>query len=124
MLGKFGDPRDTLRQLATPRLRFVAFKRGRRGGLLYDARGRRFLEWSPRAEGVVDPTGAGDAFAGGFLSGWLQGQPAERALLRGVVAASFALDAWGSAALFGASPEAARERMASWFGAEPADVSV
>lgn len=118
--GASGDPRDALRQLVAGRLRLVAFKRGRRGGLLYDAREERFLEWSPRTAGVVDPTGAGDAFAGGFLSGWLQGQGAERALLRGVVAASFALDEWGSAALLGATPEAARERMAAWFGAEPA----
>jgi sugar/nucleoside kinase (ribokinase family) len=114
--GASGDARDALRQLAGGRLRLVAFKRGRRGGMLYDVREERFAEWSPRAEAVVDPTGAGDAFAGGFLAGWLQGLPAELALRRGVVAASFALEEWGSAALFAATPEAARQRLSSWFG--------
>ena len=57
------EPRAALRSLASGRLRFVLFKRGARGGILYDAREDRFVEWAPRAAAVVDPTGAGDAFA-------------------------------------------------------------
>lgn len=110
------DPGPALQTLAAGRLRLVAFKRGSRGGLLYDAREDRFVEWTARAERVVDPTGAGDAFTGGFLAGRLQGEPLERALARGVVAASFAIEDWGPAGLLAATPERARARLAEWFG--------
>lgn len=93
------DPRETLRSLGTGRLRFVVFKRGARGGVLYDARHDRFHEWAARPEAVVDPTGAGDAFAGGFLAGHLRGDPPELALERGIVAAGHAITAWGAAGL-------------------------
>lgn len=93
------DPRETLRSLGSGRLRFVVFKRGARGGVLYDARHDRFHEWAARPEAVVDPTGAGDAFAGGFLAGHLRGDPPELALERGIVAAGHAITAWGAAGL-------------------------
>ncbi len=96
------DPRETLRSLCGGRLRFVVFKRGARGGVLYDARHDRFHEWAARAEAVVDPTGAGDAFAGGFLAGHLRGDPPEQALQRGIVAAGHAITAWGAGGLLAA----------------------
>ncbi|MFF8842059.1 adenosine kinase [Streptomyces sp. NPDC015127] len=39
---------------------------------------------------VVDTNGAGDAFASGFLSGWLAGEPAQRCALYGAVAGAHA----------------------------------
>ncbi len=110
------DPRSTLRSLASGRLRFVTFKQGAAGGLLYDASEGRCLEWAPRATRVVDPTGAGDAFAGGFLAGCLRGEGIERALNRAVVSASFAMEDWGAAGLIAATPERAQARLAEWFG--------
>ena len=65
----------------------------------------------------VDTTGAGDAFAVGFLCGLLRGEPPARALARAVVSASFAIEDWGAAALLRATPEAANERLRDWFGA-------
>jgi len=116
-LGSREDPRPAIRSLAGGRLRLVFFKRGPRGGLLYDAREDRFVEWAPRAAGVVDPTGAGDAFAAGFLAGWLGADPVERALLRGVVSASFAIADWGAAGILRATAASARDRLAEWSGA-------
>jgi sugar/nucleoside kinase (ribokinase family) len=107
------DPRPALRSLTGGRLRYVVFKRGLRGGLLLDVRGDRFVEWAARGE-AVDPTGAGDAFAGGLLAGWLQGDTQERALQRAIVAASFAIADWGPAGLLGATPERARARLKEW----------
>lgn len=112
-----GNEGDVLRGLARGRLRTVVYKRGARGGLLYDARADRLVPWSPRARAVVDPTGAGDAFAAGVLAGWLRGEPHERALERGIVGASFAIEDWGPAGLFRATPQAAEERRREWFPA-------
>jgi sugar/nucleoside kinase (ribokinase family) len=113
-IGSREDPRPALRSLAGGRLRFVFLKRGARGGILYDARDDRFLEWAPRSAGVVDPTGAGDAFAAGFLAGALGGEALERALVRGVVTASFAIEDWGAAPLLRASAAIAQARLAAW----------
>lgn len=112
------DPRPMLRRLAHGRLRFVAYKRGARGGVLYDAADDRWFEWAARAATVVDPTGAGDAFAAGFLSAHLAGESIERAIQRGVVTASFAIEGWGAAGLLAATRDAAEARMREWFGAE------
>ena len=104
-------------QLAGGRLSLVLLKRGRRGGVACDLReGVRLVEWPPRAVRVVDPTGAGDAFASGVLAGLLRGDPLPRALQRGVVSASFALEEWGCAGLLHATPEQAQARLREWFG--------
>lgn len=108
-----GDRRDALPGLLRGRLRRVAFKRGAQGGVFLD--GGRFLDWAPRATAVVDPTGAGDAFAAGVWAGFLRGETNERALARGVVTASFAIEAWGPDGLLAATREAAEQRLQEWF---------
>jgi cytidine kinase len=113
-VGSRDEPRAALRSLASGRLRFVLFKRGARGGILYDAREDRFLEWAPRAGKIVDPTGAGDAFAAGFLAGFLRGEALPDALLRGVVTASFAIEDWGAAGMLRATPAEAAARLKAW----------
>lgn len=107
------DPRGVLRLLAGGRLGLIACKRGARGGVAYDARGGRCVDWPAVAVDVVDPTGAGDAFAGGFLAGRLSGDSLERALLRGAVTASFAVADWGARGLLAASRDAAGARLAA-----------
>ena len=44
---------------------------------------------------VVDTTGAGDQFAAGFLSGYAKGEPLERCLKRGAIAASEVISHYG-----------------------------
>jgi sugar/nucleoside kinase (ribokinase family) len=119
--GTAHDPRRALRRLAGgqppgARLRLALLKRGSRGGVLYDVWEDRFTEWEPRADRVVDPTGAGDAFAGGFLAGWLRGETVQRALARGVVAASFAIEGWGAGRILEATADEAAARLHAWFG--------
>ena len=116
-LGREDDPLPTLRSLAGGRLRFILWKRGAAGGWLYDAAADRLLAWAPRTAAVVDPTGAGDALAVGFLCGILRGESPERALGRGVVSASFAIEDWGASALLRATPAAAEARLRDWFPA-------
>jgi sugar/nucleoside kinase (ribokinase family) len=108
-------PRQVLPRLANGRLRFVAFKRGANGGILYDARENRFHSWTPRADGVVDQTGAGDAFATGFVCAYLEGMPVEACLQRAVVTASFAIEGSGPAALFAATRVEAEARLHRWY---------
>jgi sugar/nucleoside kinase (ribokinase family) len=107
---------DALRGLAGGRLKTVVFKQGAEGGTLFDATADRLVHWTPRAAAVVDPTGAGDVFAAGVLAGWLRGESHERAIERGIVGASFAIEDWGPAGIFRATPEAAESRRREWFG--------
>jgi len=110
------DPRGALGRLAVGRLRYALLKRGAAGGFLYDARTRELRAWEAHVTQVVDPTGAGDAFAGGFLAALLAGEDVAGALERGVVSASFALEAWGAAGLIAATAADARRRRAEWYG--------
>lgn len=108
---------DDLRPLVTSlgaRLRAVLFKQGRQGGRAYVPSTGAWTRWAPRASRVVDPTGAGDAFAAGVLAGLLRGDDLDRAIGRGVVSASFALEDWGPAGLLAATPEAAAARLREW----------
>jgi cytidine kinase len=113
------DPRAALRRLAGGRLRFVAYKRGHRGGLLYDVKSDQFIEWPavPRLTG--DPTGAGDAFAGGFLAGVVAGGSLEDSLDRATISVSFCLEDWGARGLMRATPGEANRRRREWLGSNP-----
>ncbi len=79
--------------------RFVVIKKGEHGSLLFGAEGVRIIPAYP-VRGLVDPTGAGDVFAGaalGFLAGGgcMGWDKLAEALLHGSVAASFAVEAFG-----------------------------
>jgi ribokinase len=63
----------------------------------------------------VDPTGAGDTFCGGFLTGLLETRDPVEAALRGAVSASFAVEGCGAEPLM--APVDEREVMARLAGA-------
>jgi sugar/nucleoside kinase (ribokinase family) len=76
--------------------KFVVIKKGEHGSLLVTQRGDTFVLPAYPAEQVIDPTGAGDSFAGGMM-GYLSTQgnftPAtlKRALAFGTVVASYTI---------------------------------
>jgi sugar/nucleoside kinase (ribokinase family) len=111
------DPERVLPRLATGRLRFIVFKQAAKGGILYDAREDRFHRWPGRATKVIDPTGAGDAFAAGFISAHLEGHPVDACLDRGVVSASFAIEGMGAVSLLEATHSTAEARLRPWSAA-------
>jgi sugar/nucleoside kinase (ribokinase family) len=111
------NPRAALRRLVGGRLRFVAFKRGTRGGLLYDVKSDTFIEWPPVPRLTGDPTGAGDAFAGGFLASVLAGGSVQDALDRGTIAVSYCLEDWGARGLMRGTAADAKRRLKDWLGA-------
>jgi ribokinase len=111
-----GDhPIGPLARLAGGRLKTILLKCGERGGILYEPATRRVTAWRGHAAAVVDPTGAGDAFAGGFLAALGRGEPLPGALACGVVSASFAVEAWGVDALLAARRDDAERRRLEWF---------
>ncbi|MCF6522925.1 sugar kinase [Streptomyces sp. JJ36] len=68
----------------------------------------------PFAVQVADPVGAGDAFAGGWLSAWLRGAPPERALAEAACVAALAVQA--PADTDGLPTAALRDRTLAMFG--------
>src|SRR5436305_2348309 len=56
-----------VRQLLAMGLQYVIVKQGSYGALLFGADGTYFSAPAYPLEEIIDPTGAGDAFAGGFL---------------------------------------------------------
>ncbi len=115
LAGGLAEPEPALRRLAgSPgRLSGILYKQGRRGGLAFDPRGGHCERWQPAPTAVVDPTGAGDAFAGGLLAGRLLGDAPREAIARGLVSASFALAGSGPEALLAATPADAADRLTS-----------
>ncbi len=83
-----GDPQALLGFVDT-----VVWTRGGRGSTIL-TKGRRLEIPSVPVE-VVDVTGAGDAYRGGFYAGLHRGWDLERCGLMGAVAASFVLEAKG-----------------------------
>ena len=112
------DPHRALPRLVHGRLRFVVFKRGAKGGLLYDAHEERFYRWDARTDALVDQTGAGDSFGVGFVLAHLDGFSTEACLQRAIVTASFAVASWGPDALLTAGRADAEARWREWYGGE------
>jgi 2-dehydro-3-deoxygluconokinase len=82
-----GEVRDLLGE---PRL---VIKDGAIGATEFDG-SQRFFVPAPRVE-VVEPVGAGDAFAAGYLSGLLRGLTPQERLSRGHAIAARALGGMG-----------------------------
>jgi len=95
--------------------RFVVIKKGEHGAMLFCEDQVWALPAYPTAD-VVDPTGAGDSFAGGMLA-WLARtdrygpEDLKAAVARGTVAASFALEAFSLEGLRRADEQAFEARL-------------
>lgn len=72
----------------------VIIKRGAQGAAVGDRRGVRLEKPAPFVK-VVDTTGAGDAFAAGFITAELEGASEEQCLLSGIKAGSEAVKTLG-----------------------------
>jgi sugar/nucleoside kinase (ribokinase family) len=102
------------RQLLGLGPRAVVVKKGEHGALLIWQEGVFFAPAYPLEE-VVDPTGAGDAFAGGFL-GYLAQEAdfsfdgIKKAMIHGSVLASFTVEEFGPARLARVTAEDIRAR--------------
>ena len=92
----------------------VVLKRGEHGALLFHGPDIFYVPAYP-LETVVDPTGAGDSFAGGFmgylaLTGDLSLDNLRRAMLAGSILASFCVEGFGLDAVRTVNLDAVRRR--------------
>lgn len=91
--------------------RIVVIKLGKDGCLVYDKAQDRYWEIPAYEVNVVDLTGAGDAFGGGFTAGYLlTGDPVAAAAM-GSISSSFAIEGFGSLPLFEKTREEAKQRL-------------
>jgi hypothetical protein len=74
---------------------YVVIKRGQSGALVYDTSSRTRWEIPAYPARLVDPTGAGDAFCGGFLAGYRLTYDPLQAALYGCISASLTIEGSG-----------------------------
>ena len=113
MLGETLSSRELVRRLAHLGPGTVVLKAGKEGALVYQREGERLVHVPAYPARVVDVTGAGDAFCGGFAVGLAQtGDPVQAACM-GAVSASFVVEGFGALhALEASTPQAIQERLA------------
>jgi len=95
--------------------RWVVIKCGVEGILVVsrqDNQVYRFLPWHKSGDfHVVDVTGAGDAFCGGFMSGLASGKELAAAAAQGLVSASLVIEGYGALYALGRDREEAWRRV-------------
>ena len=92
--------------------RVVVIKVGDHGALMYERDSGRRTHVPPYPACVVDVTGAGDSFCGGFAVGLVETGNPTRAALYGTVSASFVIEGYGALYAMRASRAQARKRLA------------
>jgi sugar/nucleoside kinase (ribokinase family) len=93
--GETNDLWEMARRVSEYGPRVVIIKRGKSGQLLYDVTASRRYEIPAYPSRVVDPTGAGDAFCGGFLAGYEKTNDPLIAALHGNISASLKVEGSG-----------------------------
>lgn len=105
-----------IREIASWGPQALVVKKGQHGALLYHNDRFFFAPAYPLAK-VVDPTGAGDSFAGGFLGyiareGNLEDSTLRKAIITGSTIASFTVEDFSFKKLIQLTPERLEERYA------------
>jgi hypothetical protein len=94
--GETHDLWDMARAVSMYGCEYVVIKCGARGQLLYDANRKRRWEIPAYPARLADPTGAGDAFCGGFLAGYCKDYDPLEGVLYGNVSASLKVEGGGA----------------------------
>ncbi len=92
---------------------FIVVKRGAHGQMLYDGTSRKRWEIPAYPAHLVDLTGAGDSFCGGFSAGYLKTFDPLRAVLHGSVSSSLTIEGAGAFHALDALPGLAQARLDS-----------
>ena len=93
------------REFAAMGPQVVVIKTGEEGALVYDRQTDVWFQQPPTPAKVVDTTGAGDAFCGGFMAAYLQDRgDLRRAAQAASISASYAVASFGMSGLLAARP--------------------
>jgi sugar/nucleoside kinase (ribokinase family) len=109
--GRSTDLWQMMETIADYGCEIVVVKRGERGQLLYDRSTKVRWEIPAYPARVVDPTGAGDSFCGGFLAGYRQTYEPLQAALYGSISASLTVEGSGIFYALDALPGLAQARL-------------
>jgi sugar/nucleoside kinase (ribokinase family) len=90
-----GDPQTLAQRLGAAGAGIVALRMGGEGSLIYRRQTGELQRVPAVPVTVVDPVGAGNAYCGAFLVGWLQTGDLRRAGQFAAVAASFLVEQYG-----------------------------
>ena len=93
--GRSEDLWEMAEALAVYGCEMIVIKRGERGQLLYDAGAKARWEIPAYPARLVNPTGVGDAFCGGFLAGYRQSYDPLESVLYGNIAAAIVSEGVG-----------------------------
>lgn len=111
--GRSKDLWEIAETLASYGCEYIVIKRGESGQMIYDSANRNRWEISSYPSRVVDPTGAGDAFCGGFLVGYRRTYDPVEAVLYGNISASLVVEGIGAFYAQEALPGLAQARLAA-----------
>ncbi len=111
--GETNDLWEMARRISEYGPQIIVIKRGLLGQMLYDVPGNHRYEIPAYPSRVADPTGAGDAFCGGFLAGFQQTNDPLMSALHGSVSASLAIEGSGPFYALGVLPGLAKARLHS-----------
>jgi sugar/nucleoside kinase (ribokinase family) len=111
LLGKDMDWWDAAVEFARHGPRVVVIKAGDQGALVYERDKGRRTRVPPYPTCVVDVTGAGDSFCGGFMVGLAETGDPVRAAMHGTVSASFVIEGYGALYALRANRAKVRERL-------------
>ena len=114
--GRSSDPWEMAETIASYGCEFVVVKRGARGQYLYDSVRRAGWLIPAYPAHILDPTGAGDAFCGGFLATLRETYDPLEAALRGSVSASLVMEGCGPFYALGTLPGLPEARVESLRG--------
>ncbi|MCB0082078.1 MAG: carbohydrate kinase family protein [Caldilineaceae bacterium] len=105
------EPLTVMRYWARLGPRVIAIRHSEHGSYVWSADEDRVWHIPAVAVNVVDPTGAGNAYGGGLLAGWMGNRDVKTAGCYGAVSASFLVERVGLPTMNAALQRAAQERL-------------
>jgi ribokinase len=114
--GRTNDLWEMAATLASFGCDVIVIKRGARGQYVYERSSGRKWDVPGYPSRFLDPTGAGDAFCGGFLAGYAATRDPLLAAMHGNISASFCIEGSGAFYLLDAMPGLAQARLQSLAG--------